>query len=58
MPETELRKATIPIFYDMIDVEFNANGNFKQVDISRENGLRNEGQTADPPLPPVSGSLI
>ncbi len=31
VPEPDLRKATIPIFYDMIDVEFNANGNFKQV---------------------------
>lgn len=33
VPEPDLRKATIPIFYDMIDVEFNANGNFKQVSV-------------------------
>ncbi|CAG2105189.1 unnamed protein product, partial [Medioppia subpectinata] len=32
VPEGDLRKATIPIFYDMLDVEFNANGNFKQVE--------------------------
>ncbi|CAG2177256.1 unnamed protein product, partial [Oppiella nova] len=32
VPEADLRKATIPIFYDMIDVEYNANGNFKQVE--------------------------
>lgn len=31
VPETELRKATIPIFYDMINAEFSALGNFKQV---------------------------
>lgn len=31
VPETELRKATIPIFYDMIDAEFMSSGNFKQV---------------------------
>ena len=31
VPESDLRKATIPIFYDMIDVDFSANGNFKQV---------------------------
>jgi hypothetical protein len=31
LPEAELRKATIPLFYDLIDCEFAAKGNFKQV---------------------------
>jgi hypothetical protein len=31
IPEPELRKATLPLFYDLIDCEFNARGNFKQV---------------------------
>ncbi|XP_015795969.1 dedicator of cytokinesis protein 3 isoform X2 [Tetranychus urticae] len=32
VPEKELRKATLPIFYDMIDAEFMSNGSFKQVE--------------------------
>lgn len=31
IPETELRKATLPIFYDMMECERNHRGNFKQV---------------------------
>lgn len=31
VPETELRKATLPIFFDMMDCEQNLCGNFKQV---------------------------
>lgn len=31
VPELELRKATIPIFYDMLAVDYDANNNFKQV---------------------------
>ncbi|OTF72738.1 hypothetical protein BLA29_012850, partial [Euroglyphus maynei] len=30
VPEVELRCATIPIFYDMLMVDYMANGNFKQ----------------------------
>ncbi|RWS11389.1 dedicator of cytokinesis protein 3-like isoform X2, partial [Dinothrombium tinctorium] len=32
VPEKELRKATLPIFYDMIDAEYKSDGNFKQVE--------------------------
>ncbi|XP_066902048.1 dedicator of cytokinesis protein 3 isoform X2 [Halyomorpha halys] len=32
VPEPELRKATLNIFFDMIQCEFNAHGNFKQVE--------------------------
>lgn len=32
VPEKELRRATLPIFYDMIDAEFKATGTFKQVE--------------------------
>ncbi|GAB6029592.1 hypothetical protein CHUAL_005335 [Chamberlinius hualienensis] len=32
VPETELRKATLPIFYDMMDCEQRARGHFKQVE--------------------------
>ncbi|RWS26001.1 dedicator of cytokinesis protein 3-like isoform X2, partial [Leptotrombidium deliense] len=32
VPENELRKATLPIFYDMIDSEYKSNGTFKQVE--------------------------
>lgn len=32
VPETELRKATLPIFFDMMDSEQQAHGNFKQVE--------------------------
>ena len=31
VPETELRKATLPIFLDMMECENAQNGNFKQV---------------------------
>ena len=31
VPEPDLRKATLNIFFDMIQCEFNAHGNFKQV---------------------------
>ncbi len=31
IPEAELRKATLPLFFDLIEVEYNARGNFKQV---------------------------
>lgn len=31
VPEVELRKATIPIFYDMLAVDYENNSNFKQV---------------------------
>jgi hypothetical protein len=33
IPEPELRKATLPLFYDLIDCEFGARGNFKQVSL-------------------------
>jgi dedicator of cytokinesis protein 3 len=32
VPEKELRKATLPIFYDMIDAEFKSSGSFKSVE--------------------------
>ena len=32
VPETELRKATLPIFFDMMECEQTAYGNFKQVE--------------------------
>jgi len=32
VPKKELRKATLPIFYDMIDAEFKSDGSFKQVE--------------------------
>lgn len=32
VPETELRKATLPIFFDMMDTEQRAHSNFKQVE--------------------------
>lgn len=32
VPEKELRRATLPIFYDMIDADYKANGSFKQVE--------------------------
>uniref|UniRef100_T1IUW7 Dedicator of cytokinesis protein 3 n=1 Tax=Strigamia maritima TaxID=126957 RepID=T1IUW7_STRMM len=32
VPETELRKATLPIFFDMMDCEQKVKGNFKQVE--------------------------
>ncbi|XP_070539835.1 dedicator of cytokinesis protein 1-like isoform X2 [Ptychodera flava] len=32
IPETELRKATIPIFFDMMQCEFNTRHNFKEVE--------------------------
>ncbi|XP_074603894.1 dedicator of cytokinesis spg isoform X2 [Brevipalpus obovatus] len=32
VPEKELRKATLLIFYDMIDAEYKSNGSFKQVE--------------------------
>ncbi|CAH1784994.1 unnamed protein product [Owenia fusiformis] len=32
VPETELRKATLPIFYDMMECEYADRGNFKQVE--------------------------
>jgi dedicator of cytokinesis protein 3 len=31
IPEVELRKSTLMLFYDLIDCEFEARGNFKQV---------------------------
>lgn len=31
IPETELRKDTIPVFYDLLDCEYATKGNFKQV---------------------------
>ena len=31
IPEPELRKATIPLFFDLLECEFGAKGNFKQV---------------------------
>ena len=31
IPETELRKATLPIFYDMMECERTHRGDFKQV---------------------------
>ena len=31
IPETELRKATIPIFFDMMQCEFQIKGNFNKV---------------------------
>jgi hypothetical protein len=31
VPETELRKATLPIFFDMMQCEQQATGTFKQV---------------------------
>ena len=31
VPEPELRKATLPIFFDMMQAEQQAKGNFKQV---------------------------
>merc|ERR1712226_1825262 len=32
IPQTELRKVTIPVFYDMIDCEFRIRQHFKQVE--------------------------
>lgn len=32
VPEKELRKATLPIFYDMIDAEYKSSGSFKSVE--------------------------
>ncbi|KAI1296790.1 Dedicator of cytokinesis protein 4 [Halotydeus destructor] len=32
VPEKELRRATLPIFYDLIDADFRSNGSFKQVE--------------------------
>ncbi|XP_043244747.1 dedicator of cytokinesis protein 3-like [Amphibalanus amphitrite] len=32
VPETELRRATLPVFYDMMEAEQNAKGCFKQVE--------------------------
>jgi len=34
VPETELRKATLNIFFDMMECEQKANGNFKQVSLA------------------------
>ena len=31
VPETELRRATLPLFYDMMEAEQSAKGCFKQV---------------------------
>ena len=31
VPEVDLRKATLPIFFDMMDCEQKVRGNFKQV---------------------------
>ena len=31
VPEAELRKATLPIFFDMMQCECNVRGNFKEV---------------------------
>jgi len=31
IPEKELRKETIPVFYDLLDCEYSTKGNFKQV---------------------------
>ena len=31
VPETELRRATLPVFYDMMEAEQNVKGCFKQV---------------------------
>lgn len=34
VPESELRKATLHIFFDMMECEQKANGNFKQVSVA------------------------
>lgn len=39
VPETELRKATLPIFFDMMECEQRARGNFKQVESELINKL-------------------
>ena len=31
IPEAELRKATIPLFFDLLECEYKAKGSFKQV---------------------------
>ena len=31
IPESELRKATIPLFFDLLECEYKAKGSFKQV---------------------------
>ena len=31
IPEAELRKATIPLFFDLLECEYRAKGSFKQV---------------------------
>ena len=31
IPESELRKATIPLFFDLLECEYSAKANFKQV---------------------------
>ena len=31
IPEAELRKATIPLFFDLLECEYTAKNNFKQV---------------------------
>ena len=33
IPEAELRKATIPLFFDLLECEYKAKGSFKQVSL-------------------------
>ena len=33
IPEPELRKATIPLFFDLLECEYKAKGSFKQVSL-------------------------
>lgn len=37
IPETELRKATIPIFFDMMLCEFHQTGDFRKVTQNKAN---------------------
>ena len=35
IPEAELRKATIPLFFDLLECEYTAKNNFKQVRLKK-----------------------
>ena len=35
IPEAELRKATIPLFFDLLECEYTAKTNFKQVSLKQ-----------------------